>query len=261
MNIAIIIQARMLSTRLPGKVLLTAANRPLLGIQLERLSYIHADQIIVATSTNAADDPIFEYVHSLGVPVFRGSEDDVLSRYYGAAQTTDADTIIRLTADCPLLPPSVCNQLIQAFIDKGLDYAHTGQTYAEGFDCEIFTRTALESAFHEATATVEREHVTVWIRNHPERFKQYVMENSRDDRRYRVTVDEPADYVVVKAIIEYLYEKGDTLMESDAVLSFLATHPEILAINSSIERNESFKKQIKETGYSIKDSEPTYSSD
>ena len=181
----------MSSTRLPGKVLLDLDGKPLLARQLARLKNCRtADEIIVACTTNAADDPIVELCAREGTHVFRGSERDVLSRYLGAARAAKADIVTRVTSDCPLICPEVCDIVVDALDSSGADYASNTlkRTYPRGLDCEAFTRAALEKASAEATSAPAREHVTWYMHAEArERFSIRSVEDSDNHSALRWT--------------------------------------------------------------------------
>lgn len=239
-----IIQARMTSTRLPGKVLKEVLGRPLLSYQIERLRRVkEIEQIVLATTTNQEDDPIVALCEKEGVLLYRGSEDDVLDRYYKAATQYNADPILRVTADCPLLDVDVFRLTIETFQSGKFDYVQTGQSFAEGLDCEIVSYSALNRAAQEAKLKSEREHVTLYIRKHPELFCIKILENTTDDSKYRITIDEPQDFKVVRAIIESLYPTN-TFFDIGHIKKFLDSHPEIFSLNSSIIRNEGLLKSL-----------------
>jgi spore coat polysaccharide biosynthesis protein SpsF len=245
MKISAIIQARMNSTRLPGKVLLEVLERPLLGYLVERLQQTTClDQIVLATTVNPEDDQIALWAESQEVQLFRGDEDDVLDRYYSAAKLFGAQHIMRVTADCPLFNPDVANLVAREYENLSVDYAGTGPSFAEGLDCEIFSFQALEKSWQEAKLISEREHVTLFIRNHPELFKKAMLDNDRDDSKYRITVDNQEDFWVVKAVIENLYGKPDKIFTIQAIKHFLDQHPEIFRLNSHIVRNEGYLKSL-----------------
>lgn len=167
MDITAIIQARMGSSRLPGKILKEVCGKPLLYHQVERVKNCKLlSQIIIATSDQAQDDPVAELGQLIDCPVFRGSENDVLDRFYQAALQYDAKIIMRLTGDCPLLDPHVCDQLIRLFLKSGVNLAHTGQSFAEGLDCEILDFPTLKKAWENAALPMEREHCTLYVYNH-----------------------------------------------------------------------------------------------
>ncbi|MBN2382473.1 glycosyltransferase family protein [bacterium] len=246
-KVTTIIQARMTSTRLPGKVLMEVMARPLLSYQIERLRFSRRiDEIVIATTTNIDDDPVAELATKEGLTVYRGSENDVLDRYYQAARKSGCENVMRITADCPLIDPSICDQIAEYFFHHTMDYVHTGQSFAEGVDCEIFTFAALEKAWKDSTLKSEREHVTLYFRNHPELFTLMTIENAIDDSKYRITVDRQEDYLVVKAIIENLYKGNNEFFKIEEIKTFLELNSEIFAMNKDIVRNEGSLKSISE---------------
>lgn len=244
--IAVIIQARMGSSRLPGKVMQKVLNRPLIGYLLERLSFSKLIQkIMIATSIDPKNDEMAEYVRSLGFQVYRGKEEDVLDRYYQAAALVQADHIVRITADCPLIDPGLCDQLIELYLKEKPDYAHLSPRFSEGLDCEVFSFKALEAAWTKAKLKSEREHVTLYLNNHLTDFHKIVMDNVGDDSSYRITVDEPEDFEVVKAVFESLYSQGEPPFLFDRIKCFLDQHPELLSKNAHIVRNEGLIVSLK----------------
>jgi spore coat polysaccharide biosynthesis protein SpsF len=246
-KVTAIIQARMTSTRLPGKVLMEVMDRPLLSYQIERLRFSKMiDNIIIATTTNKEDDPIIELAQKEGLDFYRGSEDDVLDRYYHSAKKYNVKHIMRLTADCPLIQPDICDSIANAYFESNVDYIRTGKTFAEGLDCEIFSFSALEKAWKNAQLKSEREHVTLYIRNHPELFAIKTVENGTDDSKYRITVDQEEDFLVIKAIIENLYNGNDKYIKIEDIKLFLESNPEIFAMNSNVVRNEGLLKSLDE---------------
>ena len=243
---AAIVQARMTSTRLPGKVLMEVMGRPLLSYQIERLQKIkNIDDIIIATTTNKEDDPVIALCKKEDVSFFRGSEHDVLDRYYQAAIKFGVDHIVRITADCPLIDPEICGRVIDTYMNTDIDYVHTGLTFSEGLDCEILSFKALEKAWQEAALPSEREHVTQYLHNHPELFNKITLHNDTDDSRYRFTVDEEADFLVVKAILENLYSDHSQCFSAEEIKSFLDAHQDIFHINAGVIRNQGLKTSLK----------------
>ena len=237
----------MTSTRLPGKIFLEVMGRPLLSYLIEQLGHSKLlSDIIIATTVNGEDDPISGLAKQEGLKVYRGSEHDVLDRYYQAARKFEAEHIMRLTADCPLIQPDICDRLADLYTNSSCDYAHTGESFAEGVDCEVFSREAMHEAWKEAKLTSEREHVTLYFRNHPEIFRIVTLDNESDDSRYRITVDEKEDFLVVRAILENLYERSNPYIRIDDIKAFLDSHPEICAINARITRNEGLIKSLQE---------------
>lgn len=241
-----IIQARVSSTRLPGKVMKEILGKPLIGYLLDRLNHSKKiNKITVATSTDKSNDNLCWYVESIGFEVYRGSEDDVLSRFYEAALKYKPEFILRITGDCPLIDPEICDRLIDAYLKEKADYMHLDSTFAEGLDCEIFSFSALETAHKNAKLKSEREHVTRYFHNHPGRFNKIILKNESDDSRYRITADEPQDFEVLEVIIKALNRHGSVLSSFKEIKVFLNNHPEIMKINSHIIRNEGLIKSLK----------------
>lgn len=240
-----IIQARMTSTRLPGKILMKVMGRPLLSYQVERLRLSkRVNDIVIATSVEKEDDPVAELAQKECLKCYRGSGDDVLDRYYQAAKRYNIKHVMRITADCPLLQHDICDRIAEVYFDSGVDYVHTGETFAEGLDCEVVSFRALSQAWQEAKLKCEHEHVTLYIRTHPEKFQSITVENKTDDSKYRITVDEKEDFLVVKEILENLYKGKDNYFNIREIKSFLDTHPKIYELNAHITRNEGLLKSI-----------------
>lgn len=245
-----IIQARMGSTRLPGKVMKKVLDKPLIEYLLERVSKSkYIDKIILATTTNSEDDTLANYVSSLGYDVFRGSEDDVLGRYYNAYLTLgdmkdNVNGIIRITGDCPLFESDICDELISSFIDKGLDYSFLSPNFAEGLDCEVFLPDLLKEAYFNSELNSEREHITQYFHNNKKKFKINFLENTNNDSKYRITVDEPEDYLVVKNILEHFILEKELSFSN--IKKYLDSQPELFKLNSNIIRNEGLLKSLKD---------------
>lgn len=242
MKTVIIVQSRMTSTRLPGKVLKCVMNKPLLEYQIDRLRRVSfADEIVIATTTNDSDTPIVELCQRLETPYFRGSENDVLARYHGAAIKHNADIIVRVTSDCPLIDPVVIDKVIDYFNDNSdvYDYVSNVQTrtYPRGMDCEVFTLSALDEAYHKAITLAEREHVTPYLYCHPARFGIGSVSYSEDQSHHRWTVDTQEDFILIKNILENIYPVKPffTLKEC---LQLMEIHPEWVMINEHIEQRK-----------------------
>jgi spore coat polysaccharide biosynthesis protein SpsF len=241
-----ILQARMSSTRLPGKVLKPILGRPLLSLQIERIGRSREiDKLVVATSTDEVDQQIVELCKSMGVAYYTGSLDDVLDRFYRAASVHKPDHIVRLTGDCPLTDPVVIDQVIDFYLEGQFDYAsNTIQpTYPDGLDVEVFSFDALEQAWQEARLTSEREHVTPFLYTRRDRFQLGNHKGSEDLSHQRWTVDEPEDFEFVKAIYENLYDKKPGFTMAD-ILELLARRPELSKINQHLRRNEGYLKSL-----------------
>jgi len=244
--IAAIVQARMGSTRLPGKVLMELCARPLLGHVVDRLHYSkRLEEIIVATSTSPQDDRVESFCKQEDILCHRGSEEDVLDRYYGAAKYYRADPVVRVTADCPLIDPVVVDETIDAFLRERCDYASNtiDRTYPDGLDAEVFSIKALEKAWHEASLASEREHVTPYIWKRPDQFRIYQVKAKRNLSSLRWTVDEPEDMDFAKKIYRYLY-RPERIFLMDDVLRLLEENPEFQQINQGFEINEGYIRSL-----------------
>lgn len=241
MRVAIICQARMTSTRLPGKVLLPVLGRPLLAYQLERLQRVrNADTLVVATTSNASDDAIVALCQQLGVATWRGSEHDVLARYADAAAAQHADVVVRVTSDCPLLDPAVVEQAIVAYRAGDCDYVSNSlqRTFPRGMDVEVFSAAALARAQAEASTPAEREHVTPYIYHHPDCFRLKTLCYPQDQSQHRWTVDTPEDFALIERLLTALYPAQPLFTLEDA-LALIAQHPEWSALNAHVEQKSS----------------------
>ncbi len=244
--IVAVVQARISSTRFPGKVMKKISNKPLIGYLLERLRYSkRIDKIIIATSIDKKNDSMCDYLKTNGFDVFRGSEEDVLGRFYYATKIYKPEGIMRITADCPLIDPEICDKVIELYLEEKADHVYLAPSFAEGLDCEIFSFSALKVAYNNAKTKSEREHVSLYFKNNPKSFKRITVENKTDDKRYRFTVDNPEDFEVVKAIINSLYRKGTPPFKAWEIKQFLDKHPEIFRKNAHITRNEGLIKSLR----------------
>jgi spore coat polysaccharide biosynthesis protein SpsF len=240
MKVVIIDQARMTSTRLPGKVMKSIMGKSLLEYQLERLERSRfAQEIVVAATTNESDAPIVDLCRRVGVSLFRGSEEDVLSRYYGAAKAYRADVIVRVTSDCPLIDPKIVDKAISFYINHAKQYDYVSNTlersYPRGMDCEVFPYGVLEEAHVEATAQPDREHVTPFIYRHPERYRLANIAHYEDQSHHRWTVDTIEDFELIKRMMEALYLTNRRFTMQDC-LALLDRHPDWEAINANVEQ-------------------------
>ena len=239
MKTVIIVQARMTSTRLPGKVLKTVLGKPLLEYQIERLRRIEAaDEIVIATTTNDMDQPIVDLCNRLGLSYFRGSEEDVLERYHEAAEKYNADIVVRITSDCPVIDPTVCEEAITYFLKNQdqYDYVRLGQ-YPRGLDIEVFSFKVLDECFREATDKPDREHVTPFIYRHPERYRLKNMTCNENYSHHRWTVDTPEDFELIKRIIEELYPSKQKFNFVD-ILGLLKKYPDWYFINAEVRQKQ-----------------------
>jgi spore coat polysaccharide biosynthesis protein SpsF len=202
-----VIQARTGSTRFPGKVLADLRGRPMLAHVVQRVrSCATVDEVVVATTTHPADDPIVRLATGLGVPATRGPADDVLARFVTAAREYSADVVVRITADCPLVDPALVDAVVRLRAETGADYGSnvTPRTYPDGYDVEAMTRACLEGVDREAVTAAEREHVTLRVREHLEEYRIATLHAPRDLSALRVTVDYPEDLVRVSQLLEAL---------------------------------------------------------
>lgn len=247
-----IIQARMSSTRLPGKVLLDLGGRSVLSRMVERVKLARrVNRVVVATTVDASDDPIIAACQAEGIDVFRGSLPDVLDRYYQAAKHYHAEIIVRLTADCPLIDPDLIDQTIEALFEQQADFSCNRlpppfqRTYPIGLDVEACTFSALERAWHEASEKRQREHVLPYLYEEPGRFKVVKLNYSRDLGSLRWTLDTPEDYVLLKALIQRLGERNDfTWLD---VLEVFEADPALAVINQNIHHKTMFDVEENQT--------------
>lgn len=256
MKIIAILQARLSSSRLPGKVLKPILGRPMLWHQLERIKLVtKLDKIIVATSDQSDDDAIEGLCQESDVACFRGSLNDVLSRYYMAAQEHNPDIVIRLTGDCPLADPEVIDFGIDFFLNHDFDYVSNcvERSYPIGLDMEIFKFSCLKEAWKEANLPSQREHVTPFIQDHTDRYKIGHFKNDQDLSHHRWTVDEPEDFEFVKQVYESLYQDNPKFKTAD-ILSLLDSKPELCRINYHIIHGEGYLKSLEEDAAFIKES-------
>ena len=249
MRIVCIIQARMSSTRLPGKVLLPLAGREVLAHVLERLAVCETiDDFVVATSDQPSDDVLAQWCDRRGVQVFRGSLDDVLDRYYQCALQSRADAVVRITADCPALDPTIVDEVVHGFKAGDFDLFYLGGEFPDGLDCAVFSFFALERAWREATLKSEREHVGPYVVNHPERFRLGNLEKFTGLAHHRWTLDEPRDLAFLQAVFERLQRLGGKPFLAGEILDLLNREPELLSANKGIVRNEGLIKSISADG-------------
>ncbi|CCB86596.1 cytidylyltransferase domain-containing protein [Parachlamydia acanthamoebae] len=247
MRIVIIVQARMGSTRLPGKVLKPVLGRPLLGYLIERLKAVaNADGLLIATTTHPLDQAIVDYCQKENVQVVRGSEENVLSRYVEAGKFTHADAVVRITADCPIIDPKIIDQQITFYRDHAHEYDYITnalkRTFPYGMEVEVFSFKELEKAASLKTSLIEQEHVTPVFYFHQKQYRVFNVTLEEDLSRYRLTVDTPEDFELVKRVIEALYPKNP-LFSLDDILLLLQKHPEWLLLNAQIQQ-----KSVKNDG-------------
>lgn len=237
-TIVAIIQARMGATRLPGKVLEDVAGQPMLARVVSRTRRSNTlDTVVVATTTQPADDAIVSLCKERGWPFFRGNEDDVLDRYYRAGLAFKAGVIVRITADCPLIEPEIIDRLVSEFLSHYSQFEYISnilvRTFPRGLDAEVMSFDALKKAWQEDNNPDSREHVTLYILRHPELFRIQNLANDSDYSSMRWTVDTIEDLVFVRKIYEHFKNDSFTWRE---VLRLLETHPEWLEINKHVKQ-------------------------
>lgn len=238
LKIAVILQARMNSERLPGKPLLKVLGRPLLSYMIERLKRVeHPVTLVIATTDSS--EPIIQFCKEERLKYYVGSEQDVLDRYLKAARRFDADVIVRVTGDNPLLDPQVIDEAIRQFLEAypALDYLSNSlnRTFPRGMDVEIFKRRALETAHEDGFHSEEREHVTPYIWRHPELFQLAQMTYKRDTSQHRWTVDTEQDFELIKRILEEIYPRKKAFTLED-LLELLEEHPDWSLLNATIQQ-------------------------
>ncbi|MCM3663651.1 glycosyltransferase family protein [Mesobacillus subterraneus] len=242
MKVAAIIQARMGSTRLPGKILKTVNGKTLLEYQIERVERAKLiDEIIIATTIKESDDPIVQLCQQLSIPYYRGSEDDVLSRYYEAAINNNVQVIVRLTSDCPIIDPEIIDETIRVYLDNKntVDYVSNTleRTFPRGLDTEVFSFDVLNQAYKTSKEKIYREHVTSFIYGNPDTFKLKNVPSLNDYSEHRWTVDTEEDFILIKNILEALYPVEKEFKLND-IIKLLNENPEWKEINSHIEQKK-----------------------
>jgi len=236
-KVVAVIQARMGSTRLPGKVLKDLCGDTVLARTVSRARRaVLLTDIVIATTTTLADDAIVLESQRLGCNVFRGSEQDVLDRYYCAAQESKADVVVRITSDCPLIDPEVSDRTIRAFLNGDADYASNvlDRTYPRGLDTEVMSFSALEIAWRDAREPFQREHVTPFLHQNPQRFKLLSVTGDEDYSHHRWTLDVPEDLKFLRAVYSRRVDANDLSWRD--VLGILEREPQLVSINRNIKQ-------------------------
>lgn len=245
MKTVAIIQARMGSTRLPGKVMKELCGKTILAHVINRVKLCPLiDEVVIATTTHSQDDVIIQEAEQYDIQWFRGSETNVLERYYQAAKRFEADVIVRVTSDCPLFDPDILTEMLDYFqteTSQGLsiDYLSNSlnRSYPRGLDAEIFTIAALEKSYLEAQLDYEKEHVTPYIYQHPELFSLHNQSWDEDFSEYRWTLDTEEDWQFISKIYQELYRKEKTF-NTDEILEFLDENPHLQLINGHIQQKK-----------------------
>lgn len=242
MKVTAIVQARMGSTRLPGKVMLTLQDKTMLGHVITRLQRSRClNDIVVATSNLTRDLSIVEEAKRYHAQVFAGSEQNVLERYVQAARAFPTDLIVRITADCPLIDPGILDEMIDQFTNEAIAFDYMSNTlmrsFPRGLDVEIFTTKALETAFLHAVHADEQEHVTPYLYRHPEQFRLGLYANPIDYSAYRWTLDTVSDWRFIQEVYRHLYPHNPAFSWKD-ILALLTQKPELAKINADVQQKE-----------------------
>ncbi|MGO4374511.1 NTP transferase domain-containing protein [Paenibacillus sp. MCAF20] len=240
MRTVAIVQARLGSTRLPSKVLMPLMDKTVLEHVVDRLRKVPLiDEVVIATTIKPSDDAIITEAERIEAAWYRGSEENVLSRYYEAAKQYNADIVIRITSDCPVIDPEVTNETIRFFMDRKVDYASNTieRTFPRGLDTEVFTMEGLELAYQEAHSADHFEHVTPYFYQNPSRFKLAYYTGDADYSHYRWTLDTEEDYRHLTEIYNHLYTAGDTFHWSEAI-KLMKRYPALVDINKHIEQKK-----------------------
>lgn len=238
-NIVAVVQARTGSTRFPGKIFADIQGMPLIWHILTRIRFSKKiNHVVVATTVNPLDDIIEEWAIKNKVALYRGSEDDVLDRYYNAAKKFNADVIVRITADDPFKDPEIIDKVIDMLLSLQLDFAYNNNppSFPEGLDTEVFTYKALQIAHANAKDSFEREHVTQYFYRNPSIFKQSNFPYSINLSHLRWTLDTNSDYEMTKEIYRHLYTPNKIFLMKD-ILQLLRQYPAIAEINSGVKRS------------------------
>ena len=239
-----IIQARMSSTRLPGKVLLPLSDKPVLEHVIQRVRNCKlVDKVVVATTVHDSDDIIENWCKKNNFNYYRGSLEDVLDRFYKVASQYKAENILRITADCPVIDSGIIDEVIEKYHEGNFDFYGLSGEFPDGLDCSMFSFKALETAWKNSKLQSEREHVGPYIANHPELFAIGGYEKFKNLGHLRLTLDDPRDYQLLSTIFNKLYDL-DNFFNHEMIINLLNESPALLKINSEIIRNEGYAKSI-----------------
>ena len=239
MKIVATIEARMTSSRLPGKVLMKVLDKPILHYLVSRLKRVQSlDEIVLATTTNCTDDILVEFANNENIRCYRGSENDVMDRVVEAAKSVDADLIVEITGDCPIIDPNIVEQVVQTYINNNVDYVSNNNvhSYPDGMDVQVFSLNLLIKSLNMTDAILDREHVTLHIRNHPELFSHLNLVAPPELwwPELGLTLDERSDFELLKKIIENFGDNN--LFDCYKVVKFLRENPDLVAINQNVVR-------------------------
>lgn len=237
MKIVATIEARMTSSRLPGKVLMPIMGKPMLAYLIERLKRSRVDEIVVATTDRPTDDLIEQMATNLGVGCFRGSEEDVLGRVLLAAKSVGADVIVEITGDCPLIDPDIVDQVLDVYLSQQVDYASNTlkRTYPRGLDVQVFSTNLLDEVNILTSDPIDHEHVSLYIYEHPEKYRLANLESglSPAQANLRLTVDTIEDFSLIESVYNSLYLDNPNFSMGH-VLAYLSDNPDVAKINSEI---------------------------
>lgn len=234
------------STRLPGKVLLPLNGRPVLEYVVRRAqAAARVDQVLVATSDLGGDEAIADWCRENGVPCVRGSSDDVLARFLTAVKSFPCENIVRITADCPLVDPGIIDSLLALHHQSDADYTsnEVPPTFPVGFDTEVIKTSVLQQVGEIASLKSHREHVTLYVREHTDEFKIVNLESAVAADGIRLTLDRPEDYEALKSLFKH-FAPEETLFSFYQIMKIVKENPDILAVNSEIDRFEGVKKSV-----------------
>lgn len=242
------IQARYGSSRMPGKILMSLCGKPVLQRVIERVQRSkNIDEVIVVTSVDKQNLPVLRLCADLGVQVFAGAEDDVLDRYYQMAKLVRPDYVVRVTADCPCYDWSILDRAIESMPPEANYLTDFGETLPDGLDIEIIKFSALKTAWQKANLASEREHVTQYIRKHPEEFQHKNFVCPFGDLGYlRWTLDEQEDFTLIEKIYSHFLSMGREDFLTQDILEFIGENPELSKINARYARNEGLAKSLRE---------------
>ncbi len=239
-KVVAIIEARMRSTRLPGKVLKPLSGKPVIGHIVDRLrAATNVDDVCVATVNDPSCDELVDYCHEIGVKVFRGSEDDVLDRVLKAAYFADADVIVEICGDCPLIDAAIVDAVVDQYFQEGVDFCSNAiqRVHPIGFDVKVFSTNVLQQVADKTDDPYDHEHVSLYIYEHPELFSISHLNDELDTHEvgYRLTLDTKEDYQLIGEVYEHLFDGNEQFSLSD-VLAFFRSSPELLSINQDIKQ-------------------------
>ena len=240
MRIVATIEARMTSTRLPGKVMLQVLGKPMLHYLVERLKKVPSiDEIILATTVNSDDDILVEFAKEENIKYFRGSEEDVMLRVVEAADSVGADIVVEITGDCPIIDPQIVEQTILMYMANNADYVSNGhvRSFPDGMDTQVFALDVLKKSLSMTNELLDHEHVTLHIRDNPQLFTKinFVAPPELDWPELGLTLDEQHDYNLLKIIIEH-FSQENILFSCLDVVQFLKSRPNLVAINNNVHR-------------------------